>query len=281
MAVVSQTRADGIVWAFVIAVGAPGCMIFPAGPGGPLQPQGTVQFSHHSGYAAAPARAALTSADGIPDTAVHDDHADAQNVPYPFPPARGGARVSPIDWWDVAVDAGWLDAGVETRVGVPEHVERLFPMALSFSARTGAAGLRNLGNRGHWELRSRIELYPWLAKTRHGRARAILALGASTGERFHLVAVPDVDDEGEGYPGFVDTLGLLRQELRVEAVGGVELRWRRMITSAIVTPYVIPSAREPKFTACNGCSWRLVGYEQHYGAAVILSLGAALGPEPR
>jgi hypothetical protein len=250
-----------------------GCIGAAGVPGGPLQGTGaTLGLSY--GVALAPASVALRTATGA-RSSYWDNAGDAQN--FPIVPSRVGTRFGIGKWFDVAGDVSWLDSGFELRAGLPEGAQPL-PMALSLGVRSGSMGLVQAGNRGSFEQRLRLELYPSLWRNDRGlRLNLIATAGVSRGRRYHPLQVPSrytnqIEVQGPDPDPRVD-LSVQRDEVRAEASAGVELRDGELFLSGVLMPYVVTGAGAAT-GSCRTCDgYRFDGLRQPFGVALFISLG--------
>lgn len=248
-------------------VGALGCASVPAAPGGPLQRSGTFQLGGGLGVDVANSRVTTTT------TSERQTHFDAG-----FLMSRLGARYSPADVLDFAVDYGTNGAGGEIRTGRPERAGSL-PFAFSLGARTGALIPLTLQDdvRKQWETRARLEVYPRLRPlfpTDLNRVHAIVALGASRGRYFHSAP------QGDG-------VSVLQFEARIEGALGLELRGEAAFLSLVALPYYIARSWRTEHVSCGfGHCYQidredLVSYDQKAGGTILVSLGLTLGGPPK
>ena len=252
-----------------------GCIGAPGIPGGPLQGTG-VSVSGSYGYALAPSRVTLRSGGDGRRGLFTDSAGDAVNLPVL--PSRLAGRLGVTKWFDVAADTSFLDGGMEVRVGLPEGA-RPFPMALSFGARSGNWGLLATHNRQSSEQRLRLEAYPQLAQLHYLRVNLISTLGLSVGRRYHPLNLPlefQSMDQFDEVPGPTFDPQILRDETRLEASGGVELRQKYFFASVVLMPYVVTSAQRVSID-CRRCDrWQVDSFRQNFGAALYITLGTAL-----
>ena len=193
---------------------------------------------------------------------------------YAMLPIRLGGRVAAADWFDIAGDWGLNDSGAELRAGLPEG-SRPLPFAFLLGARTDslapAAGHRITGQQH--EFRARLEAYPLLRSPTAAspmRIHLVLALGASHGRHYHSF---DVRYQAS----------LLRDEDRIESALGVDLRRGHFVGSLVAMPYFVARASAPTSLECNfgDCiTARVLGYQQSFGMAIVLSLGFAFHQRP-
>ena len=196
---------------------ATGCVMAPALPGGPLQ--GTsVQGEVDAG---------LSYASGV----VTDQFADGTSKETRGPqrsggpsPGRLGGRAGVTDWLDGSVDYSWADWGFEVRAGQPEWTR--LPFAVSFAQRYGLEGF-GAGHDDHFERRVRGEIYPRLWTTDTKRTHLIASLGVSVGDRAQTV---------EATP---DDFWMIREETRLDAALGLEMRNRKVMIAIVALPYLV------------------------------------------
>jgi len=262
--------------ASALIAGLSGCIGAPGIPGGPLQGTG-VSFSGSYGYALSPARVTMQSTEDGRRSSFRDAAGDAMNIP--FLPSRLGGRVGLTDWFDAAADLSMLDSGLELRAGLPEGT-RPFPLALAFGLRRGSWGVLQRENRFSTEQRLRLEAYPRLAQLRYVRLNLITSVGFSTGRRYHPFYLParfePPDDSSEGYPELSIDPQILREETRLEASAGLELRQRSFFASVVLMPYVVTGAGRAA-GSCGRCGdWQFHSYDSSIGAALFISVGVSL-----
>jgi len=258
-----------------LILGLSGCIGAPGIPGGPLQGTG-VSFSGSYGYALSPARVTMQSTEDGRRSRFRDAAGDAMNIP--LLPSRLGGRVGLTDWFDAAADLSMLDSGVELRAGLPEGTQP-FPLALAFGMRRGSWGALERENRFSTEQRLRLEAYPRLAQLAYVRLNLISSLGVSTGRRYHPLYLPGrfrvPDDSSEGYPELPLGPEILREETRLEASAGFELRQRHFFASVVLMPYVVTHAGQAT-GACGLCgNWKFDSYDASVGASLFISVGVS------
>ncbi len=252
-----------------------GCIGAPGIPGGPLQGTG-VSMSANYGYALGPAHVSMRSPSDGRRGGFTDSAGDAVNLP--IVPSRLGGRLGITKWFDVAGDSSLLDGGLEARVGLPEGAEP-FPMALSLGLRSGNWGVLSTTNRQSSEQRVRLEAYPQLAKLHYLRVNLISTVGMSTGRRYHPLDLPaefQRRDDFDEVPGPSFDPQILRDETRLEASGGIELRQKYFFASFVLMPYVVTGAKRATVD-CRQCdTWQVDGFRQDFGAALFVSLGTTI-----
>ena len=245
---------------------AASCASVPSAPGGPLQRAGVVQFSEPQIYDVS--RIQIETDQGSKQGFAADKGGLAML------PIRLGGRVAATDWLDAAGDWGLSDSGAEVRAGLGEGMRPL-PLAFLIGARTDAiapaVSHRLTGHQN--EIRARLEAYPTLlhpSAASPTRIHLVLALGASHGRHYHSF---DVRYQAS----------LLRDEDRVEGALGADLRRGHFVGSLLVMPYLVARASAPTPLECDfgDCiTAQVLGYQQTFGMAIVLSLGVALRQHP-
>lgn len=241
-----------------------GCASVPGTPGGPLQRAGTWQLTGALGADLANSRVTTTTA------SERRTHLDAGLLM-----SRIGARFSPLDLVDFAIDYGTNGAGAEVRAGPPEHATA-WPFAVVVAARTGALIPLTLQDevRDQWESRARVEVYPALrppGASNLTRLHGVLALGASRGRHFHNTP----------HPG--DGVSVLQYEERIEGAVGVEARTNGGFVSLIGLPYYVARSSGTTHVSCGIAHCYqvhpadFVSYEQTLGGTILLTVGVTLG----
>jgi hypothetical protein len=234
-----------------------------------LQPAGTLQIAETQVYDYA--RAQVQSEGGREASGFLRDAGGALLGGWAALPVRLGGRLAVTDWLDASADWSFSTAGLELRAGRGEGPGRL-PFALALAARTDKLANLPVGEEigNQHDLRVRCEAYPrlWSSPVNPAiRAHGIVALGVSTGRRFHA------------YHAFAYESPLVRDEDRLEGAVGVEYRRRHFVGSLSVMPYYV--LRASRFAAAD-CSFgdcltsRVTGYQQGVGVAIVLSLGVVL-----
>jgi hypothetical protein len=186
-----------------------------------------------------------------------------------LPPRRIELRVSPVSFADVGADIGWLDGGLDLRIGVPARRGELWAGNLAFGVRSGEAGPFKDTKRtySYW---ARTELYPLLNES--GGAlqksrRAVLSLGLNVGAFYHQLDRPaSASEEDEDGLGF-HAVQLIRDELRVEAAAGVVLLNERASVLIALEPYLAFDL-ETDSDSCGVCA----RYHQRTGIALVFDV---------
>jgi hypothetical protein len=188
-------------------------------------------------------------------------------------PRRLELRVAPVSFIDVGADLGWIDGGVDVRLGMPAAPSRVFAGNVAFGLRSGEpTPIRS--TRGMHSLWGRLEAYPLLHQERHPRGftmgRAVLSLGLDAGLFYHAVTEPDAQTEYDGPPVGGNDIDLPRRELRIEAALGYH------VASAERTSVLI--AFEPYWVTSHDDSQP--DYHQSWGIVLVLRLALSVPLHP-
>jgi hypothetical protein len=190
-------------------------------------------------------------------------------------PRRLELRVAPVSFIDVGADLGWIDGGVDVRLGVPAAPSRVFAGNVAFGFRSGEP-IPISRTRGMHSLWARLEAYPLLHEKPHPRGftmgRAVLSLGVDAGLFYHAVTEPYDPAEVvfDGPPLGRDDIDLPRRELRIEAALGYHL------ASAERTSVLI--AFEPYWVTSHDDSQP--DYHQSWGTVLVLRLALSVPLHP-
>lgn len=248
-----------------------GCAAAPAGPRGPLMGPG-VEIATDMSYAYG--RGDLTTPDGTRATGSADDLGN----PLTIFPRRLEGRVSPVEWMDVGGQLGWLDGGLDLRLGLPAQPGRFIAFALAAGYDWGSGGVvpdTDL-TRSKW---IRLEAYPSLDR-RAGRAWLVIAAGLDSGTFYHEVADPNPPDSPEGNYR-QSAFSLIRQETRLETSIGVfgTTGARKGGGGSFlfsVTPYFVLDGGPPEVT-CAGCTAEASAYRQSWGIVAVARFALRYG----
>jgi hypothetical protein len=181
-------------------------------------------------------------------------------------PRRAELRVSPVSFFDVGGDIGWLDGGVDARAGIPDLTGWVLAAHIAGGIRSGRVGpfKDTQGTRSTW---ARLELYPRLF---HPRGRLALAFGVNHGVFFHEIAYDDPSQEVNDSWGPL-ALHVLRRELRLEATVGYHLEQRSLAGASSRSTQTILFALEPYVVADAACvDCRGASYRQSFGLSVVV-----------
>jgi hypothetical protein len=257
-----------------VALLAEGCVSASGIPGGPLPKGGGFAINTAIAAPVAVGRADAISWNGRDRGTYSDATADHSLFPM-F--ARAGARLAPASYFDVAADIGWVEAGAEVRVGLPEGT-RPFPVALAGGYRAGWEPLftnRFSPTFGY----GRLEAYPlFWSGTEGRRLSAVLTAGISHGDRYHSVTLPRSQFNENG-----DNIGnpeveVLRRETRLEATLGVDAHpYRGLLLGFYFMPYRVinesSTLLQVYFEGAQGST--LTRYQQDFGLLLAFTVGYA------
>lgn len=190
-------------------------------------------------------------------------------VNLPLPPRRIELRVSPVSWADIGADVGWLDGGVDVRVGVPAQRGEFWAGNLALGARSGQAGPFKDTKRqySYW---ARTEVYPLLNES--GGAlqksrRAVFSLGIDVGAFYHQLGLPpdalEEDEDGFG----IHAAQLIRDEMRIEAAAGIVLLNKQASVLIALEPYLAFDL-ETDSGSCSLCP----RYQQSTGIVLVMDV---------
>lgn len=244
----------------ILGAALTGCASAPPGPRGPLLGPG-IEGAIDWSYANGPAEAVL------PDGTIAKANADNFWSSATIFPRRLEARISPLPWVDVGGQIGWLDGGLELRVGLPALGGRFLPVNLAAGFDTGRVSPfkdmdRSLGSR--W---LRAEAYPLLTSGRQS-LRLVLAAGLDVGRFFHEF------DDPRPTTQFYDNFGapvvdLRRRETRIETSIGVFYQ-PAGFTSVMftVSPYFVVDASDLRGD-CASCQANVTSYREDWGLVFV------------
>ena len=190
-----------------------------------------------------------------------------------LPPRRVELRVSPVSWADLGADIGWLDGGVDVRVGVPAQRGVFWAGNLALGMRSGEAGPFKDTKRtySYW---ARTELYPLLNEsggTLQKSRRAVFSLGLDVGAFYHQLDRPaNALEENEDGLGF-HAVQLIRDEIRVEAAAGIVLLNERASVLIALEPYLAFDLATDS-GSCGVCA----RYHQSTGIALVVDVALFL-----
>jgi hypothetical protein len=247
--------------------------MIPGVPAGPIAAPGLRLGTSYT-YAQAPATVHAESRAGEPVTA----HANSamlwgRTAPSLFP-AGLAFRVAPLQTFDVGVDLGIRESGVQVRAG-QLAASRELPWGVELEWRTGSYFYdedvlftrRNI-------VRLRGEAYPVFSRSESGAASyGVVALGFSTGTQ--LLTVEDVppryvEDDSfslEDEPSFDE----LHWETRLEAALGVHFLNQRGGYTLAVLPWLKLHQGAPVASECDTCDLDLTSVESSWGIGFALS----------
>jgi hypothetical protein len=230
-----------------LVFGAAGCVAAPPGPRGPLRGEPGAEVAIDYSFAVSSAEAELEGPPGAEPSPIRvSGSSDHYWAPYTVFPPRAELRLAALPWFDVGGHLGWLDGGVEIRVGLPAAASRLWAVNLAGGIRSGELGPFE-DTKEQRAAFARLEAYPLVYRE---SGRLVLALGLDAGTFYHQINYVDERDHGDGL-GFT-AVEALRDELRLE--GAVGYHWLHPHASilAAVEPYVILDSGEAR-APCSGC----------------------------
>jgi len=230
------------------------CVAAPPGPRGPLRGAGIEGAFDMS--------LALNSAQAVrEDGTTVSGSSDHYSSDFAVVPRRLELRLSPIDWMDIGGDIGWLDGGLDFRLGVPDYPSRVFAGNVAIGIRSGQPGFfrDTQPARSTW---ARLEAYPLVGAPDQ---RLLLSIGAHTGTFYHELG-------GAGVFGDWATQ-VMRREVRIE--GGFGFFTARYAGSLLLAlePYVVVDSGAALASGCPGCD--TVRYHQDWGCVLVLRLALA------
>ncbi len=239
-----------------------------AGARGPLRGPG-VQLA--GDYQVAFSRAEAT----LPGGEVTSGTSDHYWSPYAVAQRRLELRASILPWFDVGTDIGWLDGGVDGRVGLPAAPGVEWAMQVAGGWRSGAQGPieHTKSTNARW---LRLEAYPLLREriSNDGslyQMRGILGLGVSDGRFIHQLPDPRISLH-EGSDGFSpDVIRVEREETRVDVALGADFFGA---PAAAVT--IFAQGYAVLNSSCVDCD-DVARYSQGWGASLVLRGSFVLG----
>jgi hypothetical protein len=241
-----------------------GCAAAPAGPRGPLMGPG-VKLATDWSLALSYARLERENESDLEGTSDH------YWLNLPLPPRRVELRVSPVSWADMGGDIGWLDGGLDVRVGIPARRGERWAGNVALGMRSGEAGpfKDTKRTRSYW---ARTELYPLLSESKGGMRtsrRGVFSLGIDVGAFYHqLDRSPTESEKNEDGLGF-HAVQLIRDEMRIEAAAGIVLLNERSSVLIALEPYLAFDL-ETDSGSCAVCA------RYHQSTGIVLVIDAAL-----
>ena len=246
--------------------------LIPGVPAGPIAAPGLRLGTSYS-YAQAPATVHATGRDVGPVT-VHDNSAMLWGRTVSIFPAGLAFRVAPRQWFDLGVDLGIRESGIQLRAG-QLAASRAVPWGVELEWRTGSYLYQSgeLFSRRNI-VRLRAEAYPVFARSDSGAAGyGVLALGFSTGTQLltvNHVAYPYVAAESE--PNFADpSFNELHWETRLEAALGLHLLTKQGGYTLAFLPWLKVDQGPPLATECDTCILDVTSVESSWGFGLALS----------
>jgi hypothetical protein len=249
-----------------------GCALTGSAPAGPLHAGTTTQIqpSWAFAYGRGSARVAGTRVTG---NAESYGGTGWELLPFPM---RLGLRQSLGSAVEISGDLGWLDSGVEARIGTPGG-GGAFPIAIAAGLRRGpfpfGVGEETLS--GH----ARFEVYPDISEARDGSVRLSLSLGVGVGSFAHSLTLPSsYQFTGGDAPDF-DPFGaiVVRPEARLELGVGILNIGPRGGIGATLLPWIVLASGAPTKPVCSGCespTLAVTDYSQSWGLSLVITPAA-------
>lgn len=250
-----------------LAALASGCALTGPAPGGPLHSGAYTQVQPTFGIAYGPASAEINgvrvSGDG--QSRIVTSPID----PFPNPvPVTVGVRQQFGRVFEASADVGWVDSGVELRMGVPSGDNA--PIVLSAGARTGKVSA--FGD-DTYQGRIGAEAYPRISRDRSSSLRLVLSLGLTAGNFEHQILLPSSYAEGVAGPGWEDSpvVSVVRREVRLESAIGLTWAREHFGFTLAVSPWILLAAAEPASMRCQSCSGpeTVTNFSQSWGLALL------------
>lgn len=248
-----------------------GCAAGLPGPRGPLRGPG-VQVAGDYQFAFSHARATL------PDGEVTRGTSDHYWSPIAVFPQRFEVRGAILPWFDVGADVGWLDGGVDARLGLPAAPGVRWAMQVAGGVRSGAPGAYQDTNstNARW---LRLEAYPLIRERRLGdgsvsQIRAILSVGASDGRFGHQLDDPRPDPDAHTDSIGPHALWVERQETHVDLALGADFFGHPASATVFAQGYAVVDS------SCVDCD-DVATYSQGWGASLVLRGALIIGPGSR
>jgi hypothetical protein len=244
---------------FVAQLGA--CASAPPGPRGPLLGPGlelATDYSYAYGFGSVE----------LPDGTRSSGGADNYWSPLTIFPRRLEGRLSPIKWFDIGGQLGWLDSGADIRVGTPAAPDKAWSFNLAAGFDTGRKGLYDdtKTTRSRW---LRLEAYPRLP---HGdpHARLVLAAGVDFGVFLHQLDDPRPLTTFNDSPTPI-AIEVVRPETRIESSIGIFV-YPGEVGSILFTisPYFTAASGAPEMN-CHSCQ-PIASYSEDWGIVAVLRL---------
>jgi hypothetical protein len=211
----------------------------------------------------------------LPEGEVTSGTSDHYWSPVALFPRRFELRGSILPWFDVGADIGWLDGGVDARVGLPAALGVAWAVQVAGGVRSGDPGPFEDTKSTHarW---LRLEAYALLKESNIGggdvsQIRGILALGASDGRFGHQLPDPRPDPDAH-----TDSIGpyaiwVEREETRLDFAFGADFFARPASATLLAQGYAVLNS------SCVDCD-DVARYSQSWGASIVLRGALLLGP---
>jgi len=240
-----------------LIVNLTGCASAPPGPRGPLLGPG-IEAATDFSYAYGSGSVELP--DGTRITGPGDNYWSGLTI---FPRRLEG-RLSPLKWFDIGGQVGWLDAGADIRVGRPAALGTNWPFNLAAGFTTGKGGPfeDTKPTRARW---LRLEAYPALPSP-DIHARLVLAGGVDFGVFLHEIGDPRPQTMFSDGWGPI-AINVVRPETRIESSVGIFIPAPIASFMFTVSPYVTVAAGAPEIN-CHACQ-PVVSYREEWGLVFV------------
>jgi hypothetical protein len=256
----------------ILILSWPACAITPPPPGGPLRSETFIQLQTSLAVAYGPAGVTARPPAGV-DTRVTGNGQTFGPFALPIPTMLA-VRQTLGRFAEFGADKGWLDSGIEARIGLPD-ASTAWPVVLSASWRSGRFGVINDPVRGTFQQRVSLEIYPHLLDRSWISLRLLASIGLSRGNFLHSVVLPDSfnTSTGDGPPTW-DSINVVRPETRLQGTVGVDARVFNARLMVAVAPWVALSSGPPTYN--NSTDAR--DFKQSWGMALMIAPGIGIDP---
>jgi hypothetical protein len=196
-----------------------------------------------------------------------------------FIPMRATFRGSLATYFDAGVDFGLAQTGLMVRGG-PLDARRALPWGIQLEWR-GPGPVDDLNRRTNLGS-ARLELYPHISDHDIFDGYVVLAAGASFGQQYQVVTIPDAYDPSGVEEYGPNTLELVPTETRIESAFGATFFVTKARITAVLMPYYVVD--RGGLEAWHGTEGSLDVTDSHtndFGFSLMLSLGAAFEKKPK
>jgi len=266
-----QGRRSTLSVMLLLACWSTGCATGLPGPRGPLRGPG-VQVAGDYQFAFSHARATL------PDGGEAAGNSDYFWSPVAIFPRRFELRGAILPWFDVGGDIGWLDGGLDARVGLPAAPGVRWALQLAGGVRSGAPGFfeDTKSTNARW---LRLEVYPLIRERRMGdgsvtQIRAVLGFGVSDGRFGHQLSDPRPDPNADTDSIGPHAIWVEREETHLDFALGADFFGHPAAGTLLVQGYAVLDS------SCADCD-DVASYSQGWGASLVLRGAVVIGPGSR
>ena len=243
-----------------------GCTLTAPVPGGPLRPEtftaGQTTWAYAYGSARGSSRGTTVTGNG--ETVGRGGDLGASI------PISVGLRQALGSSVEMSGDVGWLESGLELRVGTPGGRGR-WPWTVGAGVRSAAVaiGISDNNPGPTYQGRLRFEIDPLLTTVgpTEGPLRLMLAAGISSGVFEHSIEGPE--SAGGDVPDFDARFVTTRPEARLELAVGVALRLANADFRFAIAPWILLGAGAPANRCGAACA--PVDFSQSWGVSFLLS----------